>query len=144
MCVFLVGHGPKRIGQAHNGKAEGVASRNCPAAVGPCTGDMLRLVIGLAIPLVAPVVANLGLGCSELNFCSGHGFCESANAQSANRKCRCLPGWGAPTDPLQPSNDCSQRETVPPRACPPTCMGAWRLQLTDAALRSGGARRVPH
>mmetsp|Transcript_87372 Transcript_87372/g.247971 ORF Transcript_87372/g.247971 Transcript_87372/m.247971 type:complete len:233 (+) Transcript_87372:89-787(+) len=48
-------------------------------------------------------------GCKQQNYCNGHGTCVAPSRGTPRAICECFETWGAPTDPVQPSNDCTLR-----------------------------------
>ena len=67
------------------------------------------------------------MGCSEQNYCNGHGKCRSPSQGTPSAVCECMESWGAPTDPVQPSADCSLR------TCP---MGIASADLPSSATEA--------
>ena len=57
-------------------------------------------------------------GCKQQNYCNGHGTCVAPSPGTPRAICECFETWGAPTDPVQPSNDCTLSKISLCTRCP--------------------------
>lgn len=99
----------------------------------------------LVMMVTAPVcmASTLQWGCSNLNYCSGHGLCKRMTPSSPLGTCECQSGWGAESDvATDRAIDCSLRTCPTGRAYGDLPTGTKRAHAPAECSNNGLCNRL--